>query len=65
VSLRVPDEVIRLKSGTAPYRYLERIAICVYEGGLSEQEAHVLAARELSQELPPPTRKPNPYHRPP
>ncbi len=40
------DRWIRIKNGVVPYEYLERIAICILEGGLSEQEATQLATLE-------------------
>jgi len=53
---KAADDVLRTKRGAGPYQYLERVAICLYEGGLSEKAAHLLAAKELAVELPPPTR---------
>lgn len=45
----VPDEQIRTKDGVIPYRWLERVAICV-ESGMSERDATRLANLELSRE---------------
>lgn len=40
------DDWFPVRGGTAPYSYLERIAICIHEGGLSEREATQLATLE-------------------
>jgi hypothetical protein len=48
-SKRPDDEYVRTPTGVVSVSYLERVAICMIDGGLSEQEARRIAAFEESQ----------------
>ncbi len=48
-SKRLDDDYVQTKQGVVSVTYLERVAICMFDGGLSEQEAMRIAAFEEAQ----------------